>query len=348
MKIRYLSENDINSHGLLDIDESLSVMEKMFECIKQNDYKMGGINGNSHGNRMFFDYNEKKNLYISMPGYLGGEFNNVGIKWHGPNIRGILGGETKHMLILNDVNSGYPKGVISATTLTTYRTAAVSLYAVKKLKKKNIECVGIVGPGNINTIFLKGLVNLLGEIPKIKVKGRSVKGLNTFEEKLMNQGIPIERVDTLEECVSESDIISVATGFEFDTISDMPIIRDKWIKKNALILCPSYIKFSDEMIVSRSYNTVDNMKMYMSYKDELGYPVYKSLSNLGNRYVDLITDEKLKLTDVHNIFEINSENVPDDKTLLFCSGGMVVEDIALGTMVLNKAENNNVGTLLEF
>lgn len=43
------------------------------------------MNQNSHGLRMYVEKGIQKNLYIAMPGHLGGLYNTTGIKFHGPN-----------------------------------------------------------------------------------------------------------------------------------------------------------------------------------------------------------------------------------------------------------------------
>lgn len=108
----------------------------------------------------------------------------------------------------------------------------------------------------------------------------------------INDAVQIEVSDQFEETVRDSDVISINSGFEYESIIDMPYIREKWIKPGALLICPSFIKFSDTFIAERSVLVADNYKMYENYAEEMEFPLYNHLSILGNRFVDLVHEEK--------------------------------------------------------
>lgn len=356
-KVRIISEEDILRHELLHIGECVNDIEDMFQIMALGDYQMGGKNGNSHGTRLVYDRendDKNKNIFIAMPSYLGGNIRCSGIKWHGPNVVGSSDAETKHTLVLNDYMSGVPKGIIAANTLTTYRTAAVSVCAAKALAMESAKVLSIVGPGRINKVFAEGVLQELPSIEKIKVKGRGKASINKFVQHIKGKfdDVEIQVVDTLEEAVKESDVISVITGFEYEDVKEMPIIREHWVKKGALIICPSFIKFSDDFIVNKSVSVVDNLKMYESYAEELGYPVYKALSNLGNRLMDLVHEDKMSMETIIDFKDVISQNVivrkSDEDIILFCSGGIGTEDIAVGNSILKKAEEMNIGQVIDW
>lgn len=353
MKVRYISQRLQKS--LLNIGECTDSIEKMFRIMCTGDYVMAGKNENSHGAKIRFERKntDKKNLYISMPGYLGGEYNLSAVKWHGPNIRGSGIAETSYTLIINDPDTGYPIGILPANLLTTYRTAATSVYAARLLKREKFEQVGIIGPGKINTVFLQGILEENCEIRRVRVKGRSQKSTETFINHFKERfpQLEIKAVDSFQKAVEGSDLISVITGFEYEKIADMPIIREKWLQKNALVLCPSFIKFSDNFLVDGAIKVADNYKMYQSYLEELGYPVYKKLSNLGNRYMDLIVEKRVSEDEIVDVFDILQNKkqavLNQDKSIVFSSGGMITEDIAVGYDLLKKAEVDDLGSMLE-
>lgn len=84
-KILYLSEKNLIDNNLLTMTQVMGSIEKMFELMYQQDYVMGGMNQNSHGLMMYVEKGIQKNIYIAMPGHLGGLYNTTGIKFHGPN-----------------------------------------------------------------------------------------------------------------------------------------------------------------------------------------------------------------------------------------------------------------------
>ena len=357
-RVRYVSEREQMEHGLIKIDECVDVMDKMFHVMSEGDYLMSGKNSNSHGERLVFERegdDKNKNIYIAMPAYLGGEYQCTGIKWHGPNVFGSSDTETKYTLVINDAQTGVPLGFLPANKLTTYRTAAVSIYAAKLCADRRSKTIGIIGPGKINTVFLDGLLKLFTNITSVKIKGRGRHNVEKLANKIREeykQIVDVQIVDTFEEAVRNSDIVSINTGFEFENIRDMPIIRADWVKSGAMLICTSFIKFSDDFIVHKARKIADNMKMYESYAEELGYPVYRGLSYLGNRYVDLIKEGKITKDDIIDLADIASGRKEarknEEDIVIFSSGGMGIEDLAVGYHILQKAKEQNVGTLLEW
>ena len=349
-KILYISEKEQMKYNLLNMEYAVQSVQKMFDIMKNEDYIMAGKNKNSHGNYMYVTDKGNTDLYISMPAYLGGEYGCSGIKWHGPN-RHIEGrkSETNYILILNDKKTGAPKAILPAGMLTTYRTAAVSAYATMRLKKE-IHTLGIIGPGKINLAYTEWMIKHYPQIKVIKIKGRGKQKIHEFinSVKDINDAIQIEVSSQFEEAVRDSDVISINTGFEYESIMDMPYIREKWIKPGALLICLAFIKFSDTFIAERSVLVADNYKMYENYAEEMEFPLYNHLSNLGNRFVDLVHEGKMPVDKVQNLVDIDQNKIKSQMPILFASGGMGIEDIAVGYDILQRAIQKNVGIELDY
>lgn len=357
-QIRYLSETEQTEIDFFSMKRMLEIMKQVFLTMDSGEYAMAGVNQNAHGSRLVFprkvDDKSDVNLFYAMPGYIGGDFQAAGIKWHGPNVAGSSEAETQFTLIINDKDTGNPIGIFPANILTSYRTAAVSLLAAKYLVLPDIETVGIIGPGKINWLFFAGLIEQFPTIKSVRIKGRGKKSIETFVEKIRYTFPNIREIvvtEHFEEAVSDCDVISVNTGWDFASVGDMPILRTGWIKPGAVVLCSAFVKFSDEFIAKKSVKVADNLKMYQCYAQEVGYPAYKSLSNLGNRYVDLIHENKMKETDVIELSQIVKEGSTAYRSkrdiVIVALGGMAIEDIAVGCELLKFAEQKNAGTLLE-
>ena len=357
--VRYISETAQIENGLLDILDCVKSIEDMFTLYKTGNFMMGGKEHISHGLSIHFPRMDKQadNLYISMPAYLGGRFNHVGVKWHGPNVKGVIDtpsgkAETCYTLILNDPDTGERKAIIPANVLTTYRTAAVSVCAAKCLSPSNPERLGIIGPGKINTIITEGILYLYPSIKSIIIKGNSEGGIKRFANVINNKFPDIELINchSVQELVEESDIVSVNAGFDFKDVKEMPILRDSWINHDMLIMAMSFIKVPNNTLFNSSYKVVDALKMYEAYIDEYGYPSYSHLSILGNSIADGIYAGKIYKDEVMEIADIISgcrQIKHDGKPILFASGGLGIEDIAVGVDLLHKAEEKNIGVILE-
>lgn len=357
--IRYISETAQLENGMLDILECVKSIEDMFALFKAGDFMMGGQNHISHGLSIHFPRANEHidNLYIAMPAYLGGRFNHVGMKWHGPNVNGVIDtvlgkAETCFTLILNDPDTGERKAIIPANVLTTYRTAAVSVCAAKYLSPINPECLGIIGPGKINTLITEGILRLYPSIKTVKVKGHTENGINRFIKSIEKSfpNIDIVVCKSYQELIKGVSIVSVNAGFSFDDPNEMPILRENWLDHEMLIMAMSFIKVPNNTLFNNSYKVVDTLKMYEAYIEEYGYPSYSHLSILGNSIADGVHVGKINRDEVIEIADIISGSksiMHDGKTILFASGGLGIEDIAVGVDLLHKAEKNNIGIILE-
>lgn len=325
----------------LNILKCVNSIKKMYEAVRMKDYVMGGINENSHGMRISIK-RDKNSVFIAMPGFLGGEYQVAGLKWHGPNIRGSTRGSTNYTLILNEPDTGTPIALFEANLLTAYRTAALSLYATTLLKQaQRVKKIGLIGGGEIHTIFLQGLLELYPNINLIKIKSKTENGAEKFISNFNKfKNIRFEICQNVNAVLDDSDIISVNPGFDFDSLGQMPLLRTKYIKKDALILCLSYAKFSDEFLINDAIKVADNFAMYESYLAEFGYPVYPKFSSLGSRFIDLVYDKQVKRGEIVDIVDIlnktKSEILAQNKPVVFASGGMIIEDIAVACDLLKE------------
>lgn len=325
----------------LNILKCVNSIKKMYEAVRMKDYVMGGINENSHGMRISIK-RDKNSVFIAMPGFLGGEYQVAGLKWHGPNIRGSTRGSSNFTLILNEPDTGAPIALFEANLLTAYRTAALSLYATTLLKQaQRVKKIGLIGGGEIHTIFLQGLLELYPNINLIKIKSKTESGAEKFISNFNKfKNIRFEICQNVNAVLDDSDIISVNPGFDFDSLSQMPLLRAKYIKENALVLCLSYAKFSDEFLINDAIKVADNFAMYESYLAEFGYPVYPKFSSLGSRFIDLVYDKQVKRGEIVDIVDIlnktKSEILAQNKPVVFASGGMIIEDIAVACDLLKE------------
>jgi len=348
----YLSNKEVNSIINENLDFVYSTIKKVFQLIDHRDFSLGGKNKSSHGLRMDYQQNNQDNLFIAMPGYLGGEYNVTGLKWHGPMHKlDNINRDSNYTLILNNPQTGIPTCIMNANTITDYRTAGVSLLAAKALADKKTKKIGIVGPGKINLILAKGLLRYF-DIDQVWIKGRSEESAKSFKDHLLlaKKNIKISICSSIDEVCANSEIVSINTGFNFKNINEMPFIREKYVNPGSTFLCSAFVFFSDQMI-KESYKITDLKAMYEEYKRELGSPTYKQLSNLGNRYIDLIEQKQIAYDDVIDLSSIvcGTYELKDNKKFrLFSSGGLSLFDIALGYEVYKIAIKNGIGVNLDY
>lgn len=362
----YLSEPDMIKAGVNDVVACTECMEELLITMDKGDYIMGGENGNSHGTMITFPENPPfpnmpkagpDRRFMAMPAYVGGQTDMAGMKWYGSNVENREKGLPRSilMVMLNDKDTGAPLALMSANLLSAYRTSGIPGAGVKNLAVKNAKVLGIVGPGVINITAIETFAALRPTLDTLKIKGRGKASIDrciAFVKEKLPQFTTIQVVDTLEECVRDSDILSFATSTSMGMDrSQYPFIKEEWIKPGALFCIPGSGDFSDEYVCSGKAKLVcDNIKLYEAWAEEYPYPTYNQIYIPGSLWLDLVHDGKLSKDKIINLGAILSGKVEgrksDDEVIIYSVGGMPVEDVAWGKKCYEKALELGIGTKL--
>lgn len=360
----YLNEKDMINAGVKDMAGCIEAMEEMFRLMKIGDYRMGGANGNSHGCMVTFP--EKSEFpempvdgpdrrFMAMPAYLGGKFDMAGMKWYGSNCSNKEKGLPRSilMLTLNDKDTGAPVAYMSANILSAYRTGAVPGVGYKYFAKKDAKVVGIIGPGVMSKTALAAIMAVRPEIETIKIKGRGKASLDSFIKETKENYPQIKNVyavDTIEEAVRDSDIISASTSTPTGNPEEYPYIAEEWIKQGAMISSTAALRFDDDFLINRARTVTDNIMLYEAWEDEYHPDAYNTVPIPAVRVMDLIAEGKMKSSQIDDLGDVLLGNIPvhrNNDEIIICSvGGMPVEDIAWGTIVYRNAVEKGIGTKL--
>ncbi len=324
------------------------------------------MNGNSHGTMITFPDNPPfpnmpksgpDRRFMAMPAYVGGETDMAGMKWYGSNVENREKGLPRSilMVMLNDKDTGAPLSLMSANLLSAYRTSGIPGAGVKNLAVKDAKVLGIVGPGVINITAIETFAALRPTLDTLKIKGRGKASIDRcieFVKEKLPQFTTIQVVDTLEECVRDSDILSFATSTSMGMDrSQYPFVKEEWIKPGALFCVPGSCDFSDEYICSGKAKLVcDNIKLYEAWAEEYPYPTYNQIYIPGCLWLDLVHDGKLTKDKIINLGAIlagkEEGRKSDDEVIIYSVGGMPVEDVAWGKKCYEKALKLGIGTKL--
>ncbi len=359
----YLSEDDMIAAGVKDMKGCVEAMEEMFKLMKIGDYRMGGINGNSHGCMVMFP--EKSEFpempldgpdrrFMAMPAYLGGRFDMAGMKWYGSNAQNREKGLPRSilMLILNDKDTGAPLAFMSANILSAYRTGAVPGVGFKYFAREDADTIGIVGPGVMSMTALAAAMAVRPSLKLIKVKGRGKESLHAFMEHVKAEypGVEIIAVDSIEEAVRDSDIVSVSTSSPTGNPSLYPYIDEAWIKPGAIIETTAALRFDDDFIINRARTVTDNIKLYEAWEEEMRPNAYNTIPIPAVHVEDLIAEGKMTPDQIDDLGDVLVGNIPvhrkEGEIVIYSVGGMPTEDVAWGTMVYRNALEKGIGTKL--
>lgn len=352
----FISDKEVSTMLQGHMSEVVETMRRMFCIMEKGDYVLGGKNGGSHGMRIAFDHGDGEQIFLAMPGFLGGgtEFNVAGVKWHGPN-RPVQGNDADSYFIvaLSDANTGRPFAIMRGDALTLYRTAAVNALAAEALTSSNPATLAIVGPGRIARLTLEYLLKRFPSINCIHVKGRGHESRDQFivDIRTKYSRVNVVPCETLKEAILESDISIINAGFHFKKYSDMPVVKSSWIKPGSVFICSAFAGFPDSMLIENSIKVCDLYKSYECYEEELGYPAYRKFGAIGCRFADLVNEGKLSRDEIFDLSNIVSGKMaiknPEKKPILFSSSGLALEDLALGMHIYNFAKEDGIGTELD-
>ena len=357
----YLSEPDMIRAGVTDMAACVDTMTEMLALFAKGDYRMAGVENNSHGAQIFFPEEETfpgmpvdgpDRRFMAMPAYLGGDYQMAGCKWYGSNVENKQRGLPRSILMftLNDKDTGAPLAHMSANLLSAYRTGAIPGVGARYLAREDAKVVGIVGPGPMNRTSLESFMAVRPGLETVKVAGRSQRGVDAFiawgREKF--PGLAFEQVAGMEQAVRGSDLVSIAVPSESGS-ANYPYVADEWVKPGAFICCSAHLAL-EEPLVQRARHVMDARRIYQAWGEELPAPAHETVGIWGMEIFDRVRDGRMDPSQFEDIGEIIQGLTPgrrdDDEVFVYSVGGMPVEDVAWATRVYRNALELGIGTKL--
>ena len=115
---------------------------------------------------------KEKERIIAKAAWLGGAFNQAGIKWIASfpgNIANNLE-RASATLILNSTETGHPTAVMESSVISANRTAASAALAARKMyPEDDLKSVGLIGCGLINFETLRYILALFEGVDTVTV-----------------------------------------------------------------------------------------------------------------------------------------------------------------------------------
>ena len=359
----YLNEEDMVAAGVKDMAGCIEAMEEMFKLMKVGNYRMGGANGNSHGCMVMFPPSSPfpempvdgpDRRFMAMPAYLGGVFDMAGMKWYGSNCANKEKGLPRSilMMMLNDKETGAPVAMMSANLISAYRTGGIPGVGARYLARKDSKVVAIIGPGVMGRTVLQAMCCECPKLDTLKIKGRSKASIDSylaFVKEECPQIKTVQVVDTIEEAVRDSDVISFCTSSPV-LVEDYPFVKEEWIKKGAFFCLPATVNFDDDFLATKCKLVVDNIKLYEAWAEEYPYPTFGPITIIGSKFTDMVHDGKISASKIDDLGDIikgtKAGRESEDQIIMYSVGGMPVEDVAWGKVVYENALKLGIGTKL--
>jgi ornithine cyclodeaminase/alanine dehydrogenase-like protein (mu-crystallin family) len=265
----------------------------------------------------------------AMPAYIPAH-KAAGIKWVGgypsnqarglPYISGLL--------ILNDVETGFPYAVMDCTWITAYRTGAASALSAKYLARPESETAGILACG------VQGRTNLLALAALFPLKRVFAYDIDpAVQERYVREmsaltGLEIVGVGSPKAAVVESDLIVTAGPI---LKQPNPSIQPGWVKPGAFASAVDFDSYwTTQALAEFDKIATDDFGQFHYYKTH-GY--FQAMREPYAALDELVGGLK------------PGRQRPDERTLA-TNLGLGLEDIAVAPTIFTQAKARGIGTWL--
>lgn len=225
-----------------------------------------------------------------------------------------------------DALKGTIKAIIEAKSLTVKRTAAASALASSYLSQKDASSLLMIGTGALSLNLIKAHASVR-PIKNVFVWGRNFEKAKAICKELKNESYSVNAIETIEDKISEVDIISCAT------LSKSPLIFGKHLKEGQHIdLVGAYkkdMREADDLTITRSSVYVDTYEGGLKESGDIVIP---------------IKNGTLKESDIKaDLFELCSGTkkgrISKKEITVFKSVGHALEDLIAANYFYNKFKN---------
>lgn len=329
----YLSQEDVVKAGGLDMEMIIDGIERAFKL-----YNEGKVVIPSKIVMVLPPSERDRGRINGLAAYIGGDWEAAGLKW----IPGFPNNPARFNLpranafmILNDTQTGMPQAIMDGTILSAMRTGAVGGgMGGRYLARRDSEVVSIIGMGvqaRTQAMALKATLPNLKEIRGYDVLKDRATIVAKDIEKLT--GIKTRTVDNPREAVEGADVIDTVT------VANEPIVKDSWVKEaSTFIHMGSYVEEEYEVV---------------SHSDKIIADDWETVKHRGTPVLARMYDEgRIKDSDIYaNLDEIvagkKKGRETDRERIFFAPIGMAHEDVAVASMIYQRAKRDGIGQMLK-
>lgn len=326
-EILFLKQEDVIAAGVLDMKKILELVEKAFY--------MDGIGEINNPPKTVVHIPDEANWQsqcISMPVYIGGDVNRVGVKWAAESRANISSGKLPmgiDLVILSDPVTVLPVAFMDGMVITAMRTAAAAGVAAKYLAPKNAEVLACVGAGIIGRTMIIAMSEVLPNLKQVRLCDLNLEKAKNLASEFDGK-IEVIPTDSVCDAVCDADVIATMTT------SRNPFVKNEWVKSSAMAIQMSSYEYEKEVLKRADKLVVDNWTQMKENKASVLSQMYKN-GELNDKDIILLK-------------EIVSGKKPgrksEDELTMFCSRGMGCLDIMVGNYIYEQAKEKGLGQKL--
>ena len=257
-----------------------------------------------------------------------------GVKWVSvfpPNPRRYGVQNLSAIIVLSEIEKGFPVCVMDGTLCSNMRVAAMGAAAAEVLSRENSETIGFIGAGEQAKMHLLGMKAVRPGLKTCKVAAVSVEEEEAFIRDLAPLVPDMTFVScktVLKDAITDSDIIVTATS------AQAPLLKAEWIKKGAFYSHIggwedeyAVVQMADK-IVCDDWETVKHRTQTVSrcYKDGV-----ITDSDVYGNLIDILAGDKP-----------GREN--EEEFIYFDAVGLAYVDVSIAYAMFDKAKAAGVGS----
>ncbi len=232
---------------------------------------------------------------------------------------------------LFDGETGTPVALMQANRLGQRRTGAASGVATKFLGRPDAASIGIVGAGWQAESQLEAICRVRG-IREVRCFSRQPDRRHSFADRMAKHlGTDVRAVSSGREAVQGADIVVTVTA------SEKPIVSGEWIEPGVHINAVGANRLGSreldvEVIRRATFIAADSVEQAHLEAGDLAQPAAGGL---------------LDWADVHELGDVVAGKVKGRRkakdVTLFKSLGLALEDVAVGSLVYERARKEGIG-----
>ncbi|SNZ00779.1 ornithine cyclodeaminase family protein [Flagellimonas pacifica] len=222
-----------------------------------------------------------------------------------------------------DAITGTLKAIMEAKSLTAKRTAAASALASSYLSKKNATSMLMIGTGTLSVNLIKAHASVR-PIEQVFVWGRNLKKTEEISQTLSKEKYEVKAIASIDEKISEVDIISCAT------LSENPLIfGEKLVSGQHVDLVGAYkpnMREADNEAILKTSVFLDTYGGGLKESGDIAVPLKEGILKESDIKADLFG----------LCGETHIGRTDDMEITLFKSVGHALEDLAAATYYYSK------------
>jgi ornithine cyclodeaminase/alanine dehydrogenase-like protein (mu-crystallin family) len=318
-KMLYLSKSDVES-AEVSMREIIEALERMFRVKAQGSVEMPPKPG-IHPHPDCFIH--------AMPAYIP-SLRAAGVKW----VSGYPINQAKGLpyisglLILNDPDTGFPIAVMDCAWITAMRTGAATAVAAKYLARPDSACVGILACGYQGRTNLEALCCVLPIRQAVAYDVAAEAADRYADEMRAKLKIAVKVVRDPADAVKEMDVV-VTSGPILK--NPRPTIEAGWLKPGGFGSLVDFDSYCQGPALAEADKIATDDKAQMSYYRQVGY-----FADTPKPYADL----------GEIVAGIKPGRESETERTLAINLGLALDDMATAPLILERAREKGLGTLL--